>query len=547
MKATAASVALLTAALFPSFGACVNPVVNLTYTSYNGTHLISGITQWLGMRYAAPPLGDLRFQPPQDPSSNDTVQDARKQGKVCLKTGDSPSSTTTAEDCLLIDVYAPSRATIDSKLPVYFFIQGGGFNSNSDPHLNGTGLIEASNHSIVFVTFNYRVGPYGFLTDGDQVTGNNGIRDQRKALQWVKQHITQFGGDPNHVVLGGDSAGAASISLHLIANGGKDEGLFHAAAAESVSFATVLTANQSRYQYDNFAIRLGCAAGNGTGTGHANTSSLACLRSKTAAELQAMNYNIPFPGAAAPPLYMWNPVIDNDLFTDLTYTAFEKGNFIKVPVIFGDDTNGGTVFAPSNTSTLAESNQFLKDQFPYLTLDQLAKLNQLYPNPSNCASGTAGCYWRQLSNVYGEMRYMCPGLYINSMFIRYGINASYAYRWNVEDPDQMARGLGVPHTVEVSAIFGPYNVKGNAPASYYPNGTNAEAVPVVQGYWTSFIRSFDPNSYRLSGTAEWVPWSSRPRQRLRFDAGGNTTMETIDDGLKDRCDYLNSIGPSIRQ
>src|SRR3569833_3810209 len=109
---------------------------------------------------------------------------------------------------------------------------------------------------MVLVTFNYRVGPYGCLPVAG--AANNGLRDQRKAMEWGGRHIAGFGGDPNHVVLGGASAGAGSIALHLTAEGGKDTGLFHGAAAESVSFATVLTIDQSRYQYETFALRVGC-------------------------------------------------------------------------------------------------------------------------------------------------------------------------------------------------------------------------------------------------------------------------------------------------
>lgn len=91
-------------------------------------------------------------------------------------------------------MYAPSNATSDSRLPVFFFIQGGGFSVNSNPNLNGTGLVNASGNNIVVVTINYRVGPYGFLTDGDTISPNNGLFDQRKALEWVQKYIAQFGG-----------------------------------------------------------------------------------------------------------------------------------------------------------------------------------------------------------------------------------------------------------------------------------------------------------------------------------------------------------------
>ena len=101
-------------------------------------------------------------------------------------------TNTTSEDCLFLDVYAPTNTTADSRLPVFVFLQGGGFNSNANPNFNGTGLILASDLNIVIVTFNYRVGPYGFLTsqevadDGDL---NVGLKDQRKVLEWVQQYI----------------------------------------------------------------------------------------------------------------------------------------------------------------------------------------------------------------------------------------------------------------------------------------------------------------------------------------------------------------------
>lgn len=454
------------------------------------------------------------------------------------------------------------------------FIHGGGFNSNSNPNLNGRGLIEASGNSIIVVTFNYRVGPWGFLaassSTDDKPVANNGLRDQRKALEWVQKHISAFGGDPNHVVIGGDSAGAASVALHLTAYGGRNDHLFHGAAAESVSFATVLTKTESQYQYDHFTRAVGCDDSD-------VSKSLECLRGKSAAELQAQNFNIPYPGQKNPPLYMFNPTLDGDVITDLPYIAFEQGKFINVPIIVGDDTNGGTIFAPRDTSTIQESNEFLTEQFPYLTSSDLAEIDKLYPNPDKAACPASGCWWRQASNVYGELRYMCPGLYVSSAYANASSSSTlgsrsivdrfvgggslrvredtssmraYAYRYNVEDPAQVAQGLGVPHTVEVNAIFGPENVpSGSAPASYSAGQSNAEVIPVIQAYWTSFIRAFDPNKYKLNSAATWETYynGDHEPQRLLFNTGGETIIEQVDAGQRARCAYLQSIGASIKQ
>jgi len=470
-------------------------------------------------------------------------------------------------------------------LPVFVFIQGGGFSADADPNFNGTGLVAASGRNIIVVTFNYRVGAWGFLASTGSASGqpyaNNGLRDQRKAFQWVQTHIAQFGGDPSHVVLGGDSAGAASIALHLTAYGGRDDKLFQAAAAESLSFATLLTTSQSQYQWDNFTKAVGCSNTN-AGT------ALTCLRGKSAAAIEAQNFNIPFPGQTSPPLYMFQPTIDGDIVTDLTYNAFQKGNFIQVPMLIGDDTNGGTIFTPRATSSQAQSNAFMTNQFPYLTSSQLNTLSQLYPNPNQSACPASGCWWRQVSNVYGEMRYMCPGLYISSAYANLtatkkrfrrtlsrgelddggtarilnvifpsldgtsssGSTAkSYAYRYNVEDPDQVAQGLGVPHVVEKNAIFGAGNTPDGVPASYNSGQTNAAVIGVIQAYWTSFIRSYDPNTYKTDGSATWEEYysSSGLPQRLVFQTGGKTNMESLDNGLRERCSYLASIGPSVLQ
>ena len=193
--------------------------VDLGYSRYSGKSFKDGTTQWLGIRYAAPPVGNLRFAAPQDPLRNTTIQAANEVSEAlshaqlhlaipclsrwqyrprCLSTqnyiSDSPISPSRSEDCLFLNVYAPSDARNNSaKLPVYVFIQGGGFNDNSGTN-DARDLIKTSGMGMVFVDFNYRVGPYGFLASSEvQSRGslNNGLKDQRKALEWVQKHISK--------------------------------------------------------------------------------------------------------------------------------------------------------------------------------------------------------------------------------------------------------------------------------------------------------------------------------------------------------------------
>jgi len=259
------------------------------------------------------------------------------------------------------------------------------------------------------------------------------------------------------------------------------------------------------------------------------------------------NFNTPLPGATAPPLYMYGPTLDHDLIPDITYNLFAQGKFQRVPTIFGDDVNGGTVFTPRATSNLSQSDQFLKNQFPYLTLVQLKQINDLYPVAEQPQINGTGAYFRQAAKAYGDMRYMCPGIYLSAQYQAYGVPAAWNYLYNVTDAAQVAAGNGVPHTVEVHAIFGPASTNGGAPASYYPGQSNAAIVPVVQAYWTSFIRCYNPNTHRLAGAPVWqTQGSSLGARRLAFRTNA-TAMALVDALQTKRCDFFAGIGPSLHQ
>ncbi|KAK4195894.1 putative cholinesterase precursor [Triangularia verruculosa] len=532
--------------LWNPFGVhAAGPLVSATTGDHVGKALSCGVSQWLGIRYAAPPLGELRFQPPVDPLPATGPHYAYEHGPICLATGTLPMEKTMAnfsEDCLFLDVYAPSNAHRQSKLPVFVYIQGGGFNSNSHPRLNGTGLVKASDMGIVVVTFNYRVGPFGFLVDNHKLTANNGLRDQRQALKWVQKNIAQFGGDPGHVVLGGASAGASSIAWHLTAYRGYDQGLFHAAVGESAAWGHVLTTKQARYQFDDLVVRIGCVR-------NSSEATLTCLRNKPYGEIQMHGFGTPYPGQSLGPLFMWGPVIDYDMFYLPLIEAFGQGKFLKVPVMWGDDTNGGSIFISPFTSTVAHSNRWMRSQYPYLTIRKLSLLNNAWKNTikEQARCPARDCWREQLRQVFGDMRYMCPSIYMSATFPDHGFNKSWNYRWNVEDPDQITAGVGVPHITEISALFGPEFVPApyiRVPKTYRQGEINEKAVHVMQKYWISFIRKYDPNTERAEGSAQWEKLDKKKLRRLRFDTGGLTEMEYVGSELARRCALLfNKVYP----
>lgn len=145
------------------------------------------------------------------------------------------------------------------------------------------------------------------------------------------------------------------------------------------------------------------------------------------------------------------------------------------------------------------------------------------------------------------MRYMCPGISLTAHYQAYGVSTAWNYLWNVTDPVQDAAGYGVEHTIELNAIFGPSNTNGGAPASYYPGQLNGAIVPVIQGYWASFIRSYNPNTYRVAGSPEWhTQGSSLGAQRMVFETNASA-MGLVDALQTRRCNYFWSIGVSLQQ
>ena len=213
-----------------------------------------------------------------------------------------------------------------------------GYVSLTNANWDGAEVVEKSGHNIVIVNFNYRVGLWGFLAsdtlrhDGDL---NVGLLDQRMLLHWVKKHISQFGGDPDHVVIHGASAGAGSVALHMVAYGGRDDKLFVGAIAESIFFPAQPYVPELEWQFSRVLNQTGC-------DDLLPVNQMACLRSKDAAALQAANFAQPFPGRPEwpSPLFYWTPCIDGVFLRGLPYSQFAGGRFVDVPVLFGTDTNG---------------------------------------------------------------------------------------------------------------------------------------------------------------------------------------------------------------
>ena len=217
-----------------------------------------GVVSYKGIPFAAPPVGDLRWRPPQPAAPWTGVRQAAEFGADCMQgrfgpppAPGAPPAPAPSEDCLFLNVWRPASATPTAKLPVMVWIHGGGFmgGSGSSPITSGT---QFAKQGVVLVSLNYRLGRFGFFAfpalsreRPDETKGNYAYMDQIAALQWVKRNIAAFGGDPNNVTIFGFSAGG--VSVHSLLASPMARGLFHKAIAESGgSRDSVLTARPMR-------------------------------------------------------------------------------------------------------------------------------------------------------------------------------------------------------------------------------------------------------------------------------------------------------------
>jgi len=290
---------------------------------------------FLGLPYAAPPVGELRLKAPQAPSAWKGLRDATKFGARCeqwhiwndyLFLDSGPS-----EDCLYLNVYAPASAKQTSKLPVMVWIHGGGFaaGAGSEPRYTNSGLVSKG---VVLVTINYRLGVFGFLASADLTregqghAGNYGLLDMAAALRWVQANIAKFGGDPGNVTIFGESAGSFSVNALMVAP--EARGLFQKAIGESGAFfgnVIAMSPVAERAQRDQAWVD--------------------SLGVKNLAELRALPPDKVIDAASKKPVTWFSPVVDGQFLTESIPESYAAGRQAHVPAIIGwnRDERAGTL------------------------------------------------------------------------------------------------------------------------------------------------------------------------------------------------------------
>ncbi|KAJ7480555.1 carotenoid ester lipase precursor [Mycena latifolia] len=395
-----AIVALLFQARVVVGAALAAPTITLDAGTFTGTVGSANTQSFLGIPFAKPPVGDLRFRLPVAIPAYTGAHDATAFGLSCpqqridlpILTGvaaevvDDVANTIfgivfpAAEDCLTLNVIKPATATATSKLPVVVWIFGGGFELGSPAMYDGKAIVERSiamGEPVIYVSMNYRVSAFGFLASKEvraAGVGNLGLQDQRQALRWVQKYIPGFGGDPTKVTIWGESAGAISVSLQMLANGGNTEGLFRAGFMESGSPIPVGPVENGQKYYDAIVAQVGCS-------GAADT--LACLRTVPYATLLAAQNASPGIFSYQSLVLAWLPRADGTFLTDNPQRLVQQGKVANIPFVTGDCDDEGTLFSLStlNITTDAQFINYVQTYWlPQATTAQGATLNKLYPS-----------------------------------------------------------------------------------------------------------------------------------------------------------------------
>ncbi|CAK5263816.1 unnamed protein product [Mycena citricolor] len=508
----------------------------------------TGLTYFLGMRFADAPVGDLRWRAPVSPPSTPLGSvNATAYGSACIGASQPNAGATTSEDCLSTNVYLPTNGTTPtSKLPVLVFMYGGGFESGRSSKFPPEDLLPASAQPLILVTFNYRVGQFGFLAGTpvhDEGVINVGLLDQQAALKWVQRYISLFGGDPTRVTLWGQSAGAGSLLYHvsgffsgfsdeyladrvkMIAQGGTaNEGLFSQVIGDSPPTLYLPSYDDPHVTtlFNTFNSLAGC-----DDDGDDSASIMDCLRGASTATIASAGASTL--DALPDALFPLVPILDGVYLTQRTYDALSSGSFMRVPAIFGSNTNEGARWSADLTDPGANTSSpnadedtvfaFLVGQYPTLTQDTfVAAVSQHYP-----LSAFAGNVSLQGQQMYGELRYICTSVLGARSAAVQGLPA-YGYRYN-----NPLRGSN--HGDELDSFFlTPPTV----------DAADAALVSNMRQYWTSFATTGTPSA---AGAPVWTTFdvpAIPSGARILLQPGG-VSMEAVDSGLLDRCAFWASV------
>ena len=514
-----------------------------------------GVVSFKGIPFAAPPVGDLRWRPPQPAAKWTGVRPATDFAPDCMqgrfggpppgaggRAGAPPAQGTAptpapaaspapappaaapvsvvrppSEDCLYLNVWRPADQNARA-LPVMVWIYGGGFTGGSSASSNTSGA-QFAKQGVVLVAMNYRVGRFGFFAHPalskerpDDLKANYAYMDQIAALQWVKRNIAAFGGNPDNVTIFGFSAGG--VSVHSMLASPLARGLFHKAIAESGgSRDSVLTARPMRADgadpnYPVSAETIGIDFAKSMGIEGTDQAALARLRALSSE--QVLRGVPPQPGAAPP--QETTPVLDGKLITETAETAYKARHQPRVPFLAGSnsaDTAGNRIRSRTKEEFFARYGRWS------------AEAKAAY-DPDGTADFAAMV--AQANDDFGQAE---PARFAASAFAANG-SPAYLYRFSyVQTAMRERMRTGAPHGGEIAYVFGTLSSGRGGP----PSAEDLAVSKMAQSYWVNFARTGDPNG---PGLPAWPRHD--PKKDLIFDFRPDGSAGAGPDARKARLD-----------
>jgi para-nitrobenzyl esterase len=463
-----------------------------------------GVRAFLGIPYAAPPVGDLRWREPRPVAPWQGVRQATEfgpramQGSVYsdMRFRDAGPS----EDCLNLNVWTPAKSAT-KRLPVMVWIYGGGYEAGgtSEPRQDGAHL---ATKGVVVVSMNYRLGVFGFFShpelsaESGHGSGNYGIMDQTAALRWVQRNIAAFGGDPTNVTIFGESAGSYSVSVQMASPTAR--GLFQKAIGESGSMV-------GTRRIPAHVLSLAAAERNGVEFVRLmGAKSIAQLRAKSAAEV--------LKASLEDKKLKDGIVVDGYVLPKDVYTLYAEGSQARVPLLAGWNSDESRVFAVfgSKRPTAKSFSDSVHLEYAELADDVL----RLYPAQTDAQAV------RSAGDLAGD-RFIVSSMWNwIEMQLRSGASPVYRYQFDraipvepgteVNGSPATAADVGAPHAGEIPYVFGAFGSNPRAP--WLPDDHRIS--DMMEAYWTNFAKRGNPNGRGLPKWPQYLAKDNYPVMHL---------------------------------
>ncbi|WXC46184.1 hypothetical protein QX201_005876 [Fusarium graminearum] len=481
------------------------PTVKVKNGTLEGRYL-PGYNQdlFLGIPFAQPPVGQLRFQNPQSLNETFDTLKVKKYGDSCVGYGNSADQgpATFSENCLTLNVVRPAGTSKNAKLPVGLFIHGGGWTMDfaANGAYNMTFMVEEAAKAgkpFVAVSIAYRLAFWGFMASKDIMdagVANLGLKDQRLAMHWVKENIGAFGGDASKVTIFGESAGGGNVGYHATAYGGRDDKLFRGIIAESGADGTDMkNLTEPDRRYNIIAEAAGCGD---------SSDKLACLRKVPFKKLNATSTKVPG---------NFYPVVDYDFIPDYPSILLENGKFVKVPLMAGTNADEGSFFALPGVDT--DEQVAAAIMAGGVDANTTETLMALYPNIDALgipygyrrkAGDPVKAQFKRMAAFQGDNLFVSWRRRRSDAWSKYGVPV---YTYLFESPNKnMPAYIGTPHFVEVAYVF--FNKFGmgygkNQGPLYNASKEVLDLAQLVSRMWISFITEGNPNEHGLPGWPKW--------------------------------------------